>query len=654
MALFRFFLGNSSQVPRDAEHVISQSERIRADRPYRLDCRQDGTTPLTERSRNNSPASISLAAWASTLTSALVTLRRLAGATENEFLQIGSKMQGVHQRAATLSQTAQNLVEVASGEGIQTLIEQLRQILSEMETYLEETQYQNLNYCTAFTTVESQLGKIADPLEGFKKMSKELYILEVLIKIESAHVGSIGGEFLNLALDINKLTQQIKDKSNTIQDNQSLLSSIISKNIKVASAALSTQETMVHLTHGDTITSIAELESVNQRFFILGSTVSATATENSNHISQVVQSMQFHDIFRQQVEHVTEALEGLLPSLEKSNRDTATPGDGTIEDVIRRVGDVCELQEAQLQFASGELYAAVASIIANLTDISSQQKLMAQEIFSHSGISNNISGRSFIDDVRYHMASITELLTSCAETNSNLAVIMKEVTDTVDEITGYVSDIEDIGNDINIIALNARIKAAGAGQKGASLCVLAEEIGFLSRGDAHRTDTITASLTAIHATTRTLYADAKHCEANLAAKLIEMKAALNNILTILGNMGRELLALLAQIHNQVDALVREIEAINRSIDVHERTKAMADEVLNTLRQICDKSRELYPASDAFKEDLRLMASRYTMESERRIHEDIARKHGVLTENIHAQATSLLTSDSEFGDNVDLF
>jgi len=653
MELIQSVMGTAKSPQRPAASPTNTIGRIPGDQSHPTNGRKDGPAVANDIGDHPPQAHQLLDTWASTLTSSLVTLRRLAGATEQEFLQIGSKMQGVYQSATTLSQTAQNLVEVASGERIQTLIEQLRQILNEMETYLEETQGQNSNYCTAFNTVESQLRQITGPLEGFKKMSKELYILEVLIKIESSHVGDIGSEFLNLALDINKLTLQIKEKFNTIQGNQAVLSSIISKNIQVASAALATQETMVLSTHGNTITSIAELESVNQRFFILGNTISSTATENSNHISQVVQSMQFHDIFRQQVEHVTDALEELLPSLEKSNLDSATPGDATLEEVIGRVGDVCELQEAQLQFASTELYAAVASIIANLADISGQQKLMAQEIFSHSGISN-ISGRSFIDDVRYHMASITELLSNCAETNSDLAVIMKEVTDTVHEITRYVSDIEDIGNDINLIALNARIKAAGAAQKGASLCVLAEEIGFLSHGDAHRTDTITSSLKEIHATTGTLYVDAKHSEENLAAKLIEMKAALNNILTILGNMGTELVALLAQIHKQADALVREIETINRGIDIHERTKAMADEVLVHLQEIIGQARGLYPASEAFMEDLRLMASRYTMESERRIHEDIARKHGVHTDNVHAQATSPLTSDSEFGDNVDLF
>jgi len=610
--------------------------------------------PSPDRNRPPEPPPLPVAAWASTLSSSLVTLRRLAGATEREFLQIGTEMQAIYQRAATLSQTAQNLVEVASGDRVHSLIAQLRQILAEMETYLEQTRVQNASYCTAFATVEKLLQQIAEPLEGFKKMSKNLYILEVLIKIESANIGELGGEFINLALDINTLTQQIKDKSNTIEDHRSLLATIIAKNSKVAGAALTTQERLVRSTLDNTVTSIAELESANQRFFELGSTVATTADENSNHISQIVQSMQFHDIFRQQVEHVIEALEGVQPSLADCSAGDNAPADNRIEEVINKVGDVCELQEAQLQFAASELYMAVTAIASNLSEISGQQKLLARDIYSHSGLSNG-TGRSFIDDVSFHMASITELLTSCAATNSDLAVIMEEVTDTVDTITGFVVDIEGIGHDINLIALNARIKAASTGMEGASLCVLAEEIGYLSHGDAQRTDVITATLREIHTTTSTLFAETTSGEANLTARLVDMKAALNATLATFARMGSDLQSLLAQVQGQVNTLTGEIERITGDINVHHQCRDMADEVVAGLQQIFGQARALYPASAAFKEDLRLMASRYTMESERKIHEDIAQKHGLRPSAPRARAaTSPKAADSEFGDNVDLF
>lgn len=617
----------------------------------------DPSTPsLQPPATHRSPSlpDLPLGSWATTVSSSLVTLRRLAGATEREFLQIGSDMQAIYQRAATLSQTAHTLVEVASGDRVHSLIAQLRQILAEMETYLEQTQVQNGNYCTAFGSVENLLQQIANPLEGFKRMSKNLYILEVLIKIESANIGEMGDEFINLALDINTLTQQIKDKSNTIEENRSLLATIIAKNSKVAGAALTTQEQMVRSTLGNTGTSIAELEAANQRFFELGSTVATTSAENSNHISLVVQSMQFHDIFRQQVEHVIEALEGLQPALADCGTGANAPGEEQIAELIGRVGDVCELQEGQLQFAATELYTAVTTIVSNLSEINGQQKLLAREILNHSGL-NQGSGRSFIDDVSFHMAAITELLTNCAGTNSDLAIIMAEVTDTVDTITGFVADIEAIGHDINLIALNARIKAASTGLEGASLCVLAEEIGHLSHGDAQRTDLITATLREIHTTTSALFAETTSGDANLSARLSDMKSALNDTLATFARMGSDLQSLLTQVQNQVASLSVEIERITSGIDVHQRCRQMADEVLASLQQIFGQARALYPASAAFKEDLRQMASRYTMESERKIHENIAQKHGVQAAAHQAEPVpGSQTSDSEFGDNVDLF
>jgi len=82
---------------------------------------------------------------------------------------------------------------------------------------------------------------------------------------------------------------------------------------------------------------------------------------------------------------------------------------------------------------------------------------------------------------------------------------------------------------------------------------------------------------------------------------------------------------------------------------------MADEVLGDLKRIVDQARQIEPASSQFKQNLRHMEERYTMESERHIHEAIARSRGGrVTENVQAEKPVNAASDSEFGDNVDLF
>lgn len=591
--------------------------------------------------------------WLPILNSALETLRRLAGTTEREFLQIGARMQAIHQQAFDLSGTSQKLVQVASGQRLQSLIDRLREILQEMDDYLGQAQDRSENSQTTLNSVNGLLKEVEAPLSGVKRMCKHLYMLEVSIKIESAHIGDMGSEFINLAIDIKKLSQQIKEKVNAIQELRTVLATSINKNNNQIETARATQDSKAGTTRTNTAASLGELEEINSRFSLLGTLIYTISEKNNNNISTIVESMQFHDIYRQQVEHVVEAIEGMLPTFAAlSTSGTSTENDSR-QTLISKVGDVCELQQAQLQFASSELYEAVVTIVGNLRSIGIKQKQMAKDIFEHSGTIGT-SGSSFIDEVRRQMTSLTNLLASCADSNAEVAEIMRDITGTVGKITGFVTDIEGIGRDIIQIALNARIKAASSGREGASLSVLAEEIGQLSNEAVDRTDIITKALAAVDSSTKALSAEITSGEEDLTARLTGMKDELASILNVLDEMGDELLALLGQVKNQVTILSSEIEKLTGGIDVHERTKTLADTVLASLKKIYGEARQLHPASAAFKEDLRLMAQRYTMESERRIHESIASRHGVGPAKVKAKTIAAPASDSEFGDNVDLF
>ncbi len=176
----------------------------------------------------------------------------------------------------------------------------------------------------------------------------------------------------------------------------------------------------------------------------------------------------------------------------------------------------------------------------------------------------------------------------------------------------------------------------------------------MSNEAVDRTDLITTTLAEIGKTTHQLSAEVNSSEENLTARLTGMKDELASILSVLDEMGDELLTLLSQLKNQVAFLSSEIETLTSGIDVHERTKALADTVLVNLKKIFSEARQLYPASEAFKEDLRLMAKRYTMESERRIHESIAGRHGVGPAKIQKNIATTSVTEAEFGDNVDLF
>jgi len=188
--------------------------------------------------------------------------------------------------------------------------------------------------------------------------------------------------------------------------------------------------------------------------------VSDISTAVSADISEAVASQQSHDITRQQVEHVVEALEKLSNDLAAAEGFQA--GHELLSTLVVEAGDVCELQEAQLNFATSELYTAVCIIVENLRDIAGKQTSMAQETLLVAGVSDS-GGSSFVDNLKQGMSSITSVLVNCDRSDRNIADTMQNVAATIQQITVFVEDIEHIGSEIDLIALNSQIKAAHTG-----------------------------------------------------------------------------------------------------------------------------------------------------------------------------------------------
>jgi len=601
-------------------------------------------------SSNTQTGSDVLSVWRGALYPAIDTLQRMAGTTEDEFLQIGSEVQGFYQRSADITRTSNRLLEVVSGERIQSLTGRLQQMMADMEAYLTEARTRSSESCSTLEQVQVLLDNLSEPLEGFQKMNKALRMLSISTKIESARLGEMGSGFVNLAMDVEKLSHQVNDKSAAILAHRNKMVTMIDSNLTGVRSSESAQDAKVASSLKSTASSLQELVSVNERCTQFGATVSTISTEVTANISEVVSSLQMHDMTRQQVEHIVEALERLLTDLHDS--DVTAIDENRRQALIVESGDVCELQEAQLHFSSTELYTAVSTVVDNLRDVAYKQSLIADETRNVAGVADS-SGSSFVDVMSHGMKAITAMLTSCASADRDMSDTMKKVAQTIGEIATFVTDIEMIGSEIDLIAMNAQIKAAHTGPEGAALGVLAEAIKRLSDETVKQTDSVAVTLKKINTATEHLSVGSE--EKQLGNRITFMQEEVAEILRALAGMNSELFSILTDLSRQVASLTDDVERATSGIDVHERTKVMSDAVMECLEQIVNQARQIVPASSEFKENLRHMEQRYTMESERHIHEALARKRSgqaAVIEEYVAKTSS--GDDSEFGDNVDLF
>jgi methyl-accepting chemotaxis protein len=240
---------------------------------------------------------------------------------------------------------------------------------------------------------------------------------------------------------------------------------------------------------------------------------------------------------------------------------------------------------------------------------------------------------------------VTAALLESSRVNQSLSVAMGAVTDTVGEIACFVGDIEKIGEEIKLIALNAQIKSAYTGEEGAALGVLAEAIQRLSIDAIEHTAAVSGTLQAIIGVTEGLNHGAGCEDSTLESEVCGMVTTLTALVDVLRGVNETLHRSLSRMDGAVTLLSSEIDQVTAGITVHRKVNQVLEGVVRGLGGIVAEARRIAPAQ-AGGGNFAELASRYTMNSERKIHQSL------IAGAAAAQAAPYC--DDGLGDNVDLF
>lgn len=582
--------------------------------------------------------------WISTLEKSAIRLHGISGSSESEFLAIGSQLHDFYSRATAILEMSNEALRLVAGDDVLHAFKGLQEIMRMMNDYVGRAEEEAGGGVSNFSSILSQLDTVSQPLAGFKKINKSLSMLGISTKIESARLGQSAAGFDTLANDVSKLSVQVIEKSDTIMGQKEQLAELIRQTLSqlVSSAGVQTQTTRTIL--DKTSDSLEILNDVNARCSSAASVISGVSADVARNIGEVVTSLQFHDISRQQIEHVEETLHELISRLQG--------GDLNPRDLIQDVGDLCELQAAQLQHARDEITGAVQSIISNLRAISCQESHLSDETRGIAGVADKASG-SFFTDMEGDLSVVSDALGHSAEENRNISNAMNRVAGTVGNIARFVTDIETIGEEIELIALNAQIKAARTGSEGAALGVLAEAIQRLSHDTRIHTTVVSDALRSITDFIEGFCRGTDKDVADMEAEVRGMVADLKQLLQALREVSTNLVSLLERMNREVAELSSDIEAAIGGITVHEALGNELFQVIGILKEVIAGAREIVPAAAGKEQSERMgkIAERYTMHSERKIHASFSGA-GAGRNGLAVPAAE--NAEDGLGDNVELF
>ncbi len=576
---------------------------------------------------------------------ALGQLRQVTGSSEGDFLRLGEQVQEFFVLAQAMTDQGARMVDLVSGQAVSEATQRLERLVEDTKVRFKKSQAGFAESLRILASVRQEAATASRPLAGFQKMVMGLRVLGISTRMESARLQGQDEGFQFLAEEVSRLSDTIREQTEGMASQLGNLSARLDQTLGSMDglgAGLSGDVGNLVAVIGQ---SLRELRQRRGHSEVAAARMSASTRQVHANVGEVVSSMQFHDITRQRLEHVQEVLSTLV-----EGRPEASPA------------EICGLQTALLGHAMEELERAAGTMQSSLRGIAGSVREVARE--AHLLMrGEDAQESSFLERLEANLSGVMDLAGQMEQALARLRGLVESVVQTLEQVGSSLRAIDSISYSIKFVALNAAIKSARLGRQGAALESLAQAIQDLSAEAQATTQSLAGVLSHMSQSAgslrRAMELDAGPGDRTVQELGVVLEAIRSDRLacnSVLGEMERD-----------GRDLADRLEGGAAGINFHLAIKRGVTEVMDCLQRLPGQraaGKRLNPV--AASGEAALVSERYTMASERRIHQ--AWSQGVpdtssavppetgepAPEAALPPAATALAENPDLGDNVELF
>ena len=568
----------------------------------------------------------------------IADLDRLNQDTEQDFLRIGGKLAEFMQAIGAISSELTGLADSEQGESASLALTHALDRSTEMRASLGDRD-------GGLSALRKEIGHLKRALTEFDGIVSAFHTLALLTRIETARLGRAGGDFNQVADDVSLLAGQVQSRvamALAIADSLIQPIELAMRNISALHAG---QAKDLPALISDTQASLSLFRQIQDKAqessIRLGSQYSAV----SNSFKDLIVSLQFHDITRQQVEHVIDVLKRICSESGKGDDNTSRHPRG--------LSAVLALQSAQLADAGEKFTASVASVEGNLEEIARHVIEMTHESRALAGLSEDDSGSIFLP-MEKDCSAILASLGHAADADAAKRAARAGLEETIGKMESPIREIQKIELKMRRVALNARISAYHLGSAGSALDALAGSVQLLASECRDRSEALGSMSEAV---TRSRW-DEEPTPAGDPRKGAGATAELRLAVDNLHSSSEQSFARIQIIVACGERLAGELTTTRESFKVGSLFARTVARVRGAIEEIGENTPPGPPRDgDEEPEDgFADFVSHYTMQAERDVHDAVNRAAAGTLQMVVPDAAqdSAQGAGNELGDNVEFF
>ena len=249
----------------------------------------------------------------------------------------------------------------------------------------------------------------------------------------------------------------------------------------------------------------------------------------------------------------------------------------SINSLGEQVNRITEIEDKTYSIANNE-NENIESIAAAMNQMSATIGHISENVLQAMELSKK--NDSIANEVASYSDELAEKLQNISEGNRELQALLEKVNEQSENMVQVIDIIKDVSDQTNLLALNAAIEAARAGEAGKGFAVVADEVRKLAEKTMHSTDEIASILKEnqqgilgvvkkVELNTEDIFTVANIAKEKLRNSMLEMSKATNETegeITTVATAMEEQATTVQNINENTSAIARNMETLMSTVE----------------------------------------------------------------------------------------